>query len=274
VVLLGLGLIGLPLFLLLWLIGVIRIGLRPGITHGGVYAETFAIWLVMYVGMLTASELLLHDHVSVAARGMIAMPLSLVVVAWPVLRGVPWRQVRQDIGWTAGRNPWIEPACGLLCYVVNLPVMIAGFMLTVTLAAGYATLQRQAGGAEPSAPTHPVLEQLSHPDWPSLVPFFILLSVVAPLVEETMFRGFLHRHLREVFFRRHPFLGGLCTAFVVNLIFAALHPQGLIFIPVLTALACGFSLAREWRGTLIPGMVAHGTNNFLVGVMGVLLLSR
>src|ERR1700676_3209170 len=84
VVLLGLGLIGLPVFLLLWLIGVIRIGLRPSITHGGVYAETFAIWLVLYVGMFTASELLLHDHVSMAVRGMIAMPLSLVVVAWPV----------------------------------------------------------------------------------------------------------------------------------------------------------------------------------------------
>ncbi len=272
--LLMLGFVLVPIFLSLWLAGMIRVGLRPGVPHGGVYAETFAIWFLLYSGLLFGGELLLHDWGSAVARGSIAMPLSLIVVAWPVLRGVPWRQVRQDIGWTAGRNPVLEPGCGLFCYVVNVPIVLAGFVVTVTLAAAFAALKSQAGGGEPSAPTHPVLEQLSHLDWPSLVLFFFLLSVVAPVVEETMFRGILHRHLREVFFRRHPLLGGLCTAFVVNLIFAAVHPQGLPFIPVLMALACGFSLAREWRGTLIPAMVAHGTNNFLVGLLGVLLLSR
>jgi membrane protease YdiL (CAAX protease family) len=57
------------------------------------------------------------------------------------------------------------------------------------------------------------------------------------------------------------------------LIFAAIHPQGLLFIPVLGALACGFSLAREWRGSLIPCIVAHGVNNFAVGLLAVLLLA-
>jgi membrane protease YdiL (CAAX protease family) len=35
-------------------------------------------------------------------------------------------------------------------------------------------------------------------------------------------------------------------------------------MPPLMALAFMFSLLREWRGTLIPGMVAHGVNNGLV----------
>jgi membrane protease YdiL (CAAX protease family) len=276
ILLLTLGFIALPIFLLIWAAGMFRIGLKPGIAHGGVYAETFALWLVFYGGLLIGGELMPHDLVPIVVRGVLAMPLSLVVVIWPVLRGIPWRQVRQDIGWTLGRQPLLEPLCGFACYIVNVPLVVGGFIVTVVLAAGYALLQQQiaGGGGEPAPPSHPVLEQLAHPDWPSLLLFFFLLSVVAPVVEETMFRGFLHRHLREVFFTRRPFLGGLATALTVNIIFAAVHPQGLLFVPVLTALACGFSVAREWRGTLIPSMVAHGTNNFLVGLLAVLLLGR
>ena len=271
--LLALGVIGLPVFLLLWLLGVVRVGLKTGIVHGGVYAETFAIWLVCYGGLLLGGELLLHDLVPLLVRGIIAMPLSLLVLAWPVIRGVPWRQVREDIGWTAGRNPILEPAAGVSCYVINLPLVFTGFIITVILAALYARLQTELGGSEPAPPTHPVLEQLSLREWPNIVLFFALISGVAPIVEETMFRGVLHRQVRESLFARYPFLSGLCTALVVNLVFAAIHPQGLSFIPVLGALACGFSLAREWRGTLIPGMVAHGMNNFLVGLLALFLLS-
>ncbi len=270
--LLALGFAALPVFLLLWTAGVVRVGLKTGSAHGGIYAETFALWLVFYGGLLIGGDFLPHDLVPIVVRGVIAMPLSLVVVFWPVLRGVPWQQVRQDIGWTAGRQPPFEPLCGWACYVINVPIVVAGFMLTVGLSAAYARLTSEAGGGEPTPPTHPIMEQLAHVDVATLLLTFFLMSVVAPIVEETMFRGFLHRHLREVF--RIPYLGGICTALAVNVLFAAVHPQGLLFIPVLTALACGFSLCGEWRGTLIPSMVAHGTNNFLVGMLAFLLLGR
>jgi membrane protease YdiL (CAAX protease family) len=265
------GFIALPVFLFLWMIGVVRVGLKPGIAHGGVYAETFALWLLFYGGLLIGGDLVLHDVPSVV-RGVVAMPLSLVFVFWPVLRGVPWRQVRQDIGWTIGRRPLLEPFCGWASYLANVPVMVIGFILTITLAAGYAQLHGATGGGAPPPPTHPVLEQFTHPDPTTLVLTFFLMSVVAPVVEETMFRGFLHRHLREVLFTRRPLLGGVSSALVVNVIFAAIHPQGVFFIPVLAALACGFSLAREWRGTLLPSMFAHGTHNFMQGVLALLLL--
>ena len=266
------GFIALPVFLFLWMIGVVRVGLKPGIAHGGVYAETFALWLLFYGGLLIGGDLLLHDLVPSVVRGVVFMPLSLVFVFWPVLRGVPWRQVRQDIGWTMGRRPLLEPFCGWASYLANVPAMVIGFILTITLAAGYAQLQSATGGGAPLPPTHPVLEQFTHPNPTTLVLTFFLMSVVAPVVEETMFRGFLHRHLREVFFTRRPLLGGISTALVVNVIFAAIHPQGVFFIPVLAALACGFSLAREWRGTLLPSMFAHGTHNFMQGVLALLLL--
>ena len=51
---------------------------------------------------------------------------------------------------------------------------------------------------------------------------------------------------------------------VVSVIFAAIHPQGILGIPALASLALGFAIAREWRGTLIPGMIAHGLNNAVI----------
>ena len=53
---------------------------------------------------------------------------------------------------------------------------------------------------------------------------------------------------------------------VFGFVFAVIHPQGLIAIPSLMAIAFGLTFVREWRGTLIPGMVTHGLHN------GVLLL--
>ena len=59
---------------------------------------------------------------------------------------------------------------------------------------------------------------------------------------------------------RRPLLVLLLVAFV----FAVVHPQGLVAVPVLGALAVGFALTREWRDSLIPSMVAHALNNGLV----------
>ena len=47
-------------------------------------------------------------------------------------------------------------------------------------------------------------------------------------------------------------------------LFAAIHPQGWVAIPALMGLACGMTLIREWRGTLIPSMVIHALSNALV----------
>ena len=79
-----------------------------------------------------------------------------------------------------------------------------------------------------------------------------------------MFRGVLYRHLRE----GTRGLGWVSSAFIsavgVSFIFAAIHPQGLLTVPALMGLAFGFTLIREWRGTLIPSMIAHGINNGVV----------
>ena len=44
-------------------------------------------------------------------------------------------------------------------------------------------------------------------------------------------------------------------------------------MPALMALACGFTLMREWRGTVVPSMIIHGISNGLVMTFFILLVA-
>jgi membrane protease YdiL (CAAX protease family) len=119
-------------------------------------------------------------------------------------------------------------------------------------------------------PAHPLVFMDTRGWWNKFLIFF-LASFVAPLVEETMFRGVLYRHLRGVTRQAGTILSMIISGSIASFIFAAIHPQGWIAIPVLMSLAYGFTILREWRGTLIPGMVAHGLNNGIVFTAAMML---
>jgi membrane protease YdiL (CAAX protease family) len=245
--------------LVLWLLGRLQSGIRCGSRCGGVYAETFAVYLVLFLGLSyllgrypVGGEGLLPLRTGLAALG------SLAAVAWPVLRGVDWRRVRQDIGWTAGRRPMLEPVIGAGCYAGALPLVFVGAVIFAVL-----TLLARRLGMAPVPPTHPVLSWVVHCGWWGRLQVGFVACVAAPLVEETMFRGFLYRHLREATARAGAAGSVLLSAAVSAFIFAVIHPQGVLFVPILMALAVAFALAREWRGTLVPTMVAHAINNGL-----------
>ena len=253
-----------------------RTRLGPPVPHHPVYVETFAVAGLMFAGLnYLGSQLPIRsvfESVFVHA-GIMAMTLSALL--WPVLRGVPWRQVRRDIGLTAGPQPFLEPTVGVLTYCMSLPFAVIGvscvlfLMLLQALGLGLGGLPgAAAGGAgDPFVPdtpiAHPIIELLAYGSVKDLVAILVLAAVVAPIVEETLFRGVLYRHLRDAT-RWTGLFGLIVSALVVNTIFAIIHPQGLIAAPALAALACGFVIGREWRGTLIPSMLAHGINNALM----------
>ena len=106
-----------------------------------------------------------------------------------------------------------------------------------------------------------------------IVTIFVLGCVAAPIVEETMFRGVLYRHLRDSTGRAGLVVSILCSALGSSFLFAVIHPQGIAFAPILTGLAVGFCLAREWRGTLVPCIVAHALTNALALTLNVVLFS-
>jgi membrane protease YdiL (CAAX protease family) len=268
------GFIGAVTLLIFALTGYARGGVQTGTAGGGIYAETFAIWLVLYVGLSLAGKYI-ELGIPVLLEAGLFMLLSLISLAWPVLRGVPWRQVRQDVGLTFGRNPVIEPAIGVACYAMAIPLVLAGVIVTLVLLWIEQTLTRSDSNpfAPSGLPSHPIIDPLVHGGMEERLLVIFLASVVAPIVEEIMFRGVLYRHLREATARGRAVWSFLISAVVVSFIFAAVHPQGLVGIPVLMALAFGFTVAREWRGTLLPGMVGHALNNGLVTLLVSLMLA-
>jgi len=130
----------------------------------------------------------------------------------------------------------------------------------------------QAAGAAPAetpfaptgGPAHPVVAALLAGDPAVIAAVLFLGSVAAPIVEEIFFRGVLHRHLRDAFRGGGAVASVLGAAVVGGVLFAAIHPQGLVAIPALAALAIAMTLLREWRVSVVPSIVLHGISNGLV----------
>jgi membrane protease YdiL (CAAX protease family) len=272
---LGLGLIGL-IALVIWLAfffaGKIRPVLAPDTRHGRIYAEAFAVYMLVYFGLGVGAAFVPIPPAVVLPANCAAMLIALAAgVGWPVLRRVPWRQVRQDVGLTLGRHPLSQPFIGLGGYVLILPLFAIGVIISVIL---ISLERREQLGEHPEQrfspveqPTHPIVEWLEHPSWGLVLQVVLIACVLAPLVEETMFRGVLYRHLRDATARLGRAGSFIVSALVVSFIFAAIHPQGLLAVPALMGLAFGLNLLREWRGSLVPSMMVHGIHNGLTTYM-------
>lgn len=161
-------------------------------------------------------------------------------------------------------NPW----CGLMGYLATLPLLIVGVVLMLILGSLAGAVFPQEAVSDPFAPLevpmHPIVSWVADGNRGVLLQLGLMACVVAPFVEETLFRGFLLRYLRDASRWTGVGVSFLFSVLFNSLIFAAIHPQGPIAIPVLMAIACGLSILREWRGSLLGPMVAHGLNNSIV----------
>ena len=103
----------------------------------------------------------------------------------------------------------------------------------------------------PMAPWGPLTGSLNRIEWL----LFILLAVtVAPLAEETFYRGFFYSALRQ---RLHPFLAAAIQAAV----FGYAHPFGLPNSIAIGISALVPALLFEWRKTLLTPILLHAAMN-------------
>lgn len=263
------GFIGLVVLLVLLANRTVRRGFFTGLPYGAVYAETFALWLVLFVGLLWAGPWLPARHSPLLQSSLLAL-FSLGALGWPVWRGIPWGQVRRDIGLHGGRRPFLEVLSGLATYAMSLPLLAVGFLVMLLILA----LAHRGGGLfEDNSPAHPLVGLVGN-DWWVRMQILLAAAVVAPIVEETMFRGVFYRHLREATRTWGVALSVLGSGLVSGFLFAVVHPQGLVAVPVLMGLAFGFALGREWRGSLVACMVAHGVHNGLLTLFFFLALGK
>jgi membrane protease YdiL (CAAX protease family) len=269
-----LGFAGLITLLVLAVTGGVRSGLGLCHARDGLYAETFAVWGILFLLLQIAASLFGAFVPSFALLALVVgFFASLLALAWPVMRGVPWALVRQDIGWTLGAQPPLEPLIGVGGYLMALPLLAAGVLMTFLLM----TIQAALGDAGPTfgpggGPAHPVVTELAQGGFWLKAQILVLASVAAPIVEETMFRGVLYRHLRERTRALGSFASVVVAGAISSLIFAAIHPQGWVAIPALMSLAFAFVIVREWRGTVIPSMIVHAISNGIVMSLLLILL--
>lgn len=142
-----------------------------------------------------------------------------------------------------GARPWRDAGLAVTGYLAIFPV------LTVTILATSRLL-----GDDPT-PLNPAITAFAG-SGSSFVRAMLLCQavVLAPIVEEFMFRAVLFRGLQGQVRTRWAMVGSAA-------VFAALHPQLPAGFPVLFVLACGFGLLYLRSGNLLASVLAHALNN-------------
>lgn len=149
-----------------------------------------------------------------------------------------------DLGWRRVDWYWLPAAVG----VAAVTYWVAG------------VLQEYSQRLFPSAQNGQCIA-VQHDYSHFLVLAIIVVCVMAPLAEETMFRGFIYGWAR----RAMP----LAAAVAVNgVIFATLHFQLLLLIP-LFAVGVILALVYQFSRSLIPGALVHALFN-LPGIIFIL----
>ena len=240
-------------------------------TNHNIYMETFAIWLVGFFGSSIALGFLgLGETTSILIQPIVFFG-SLSCLVYPLLRGLTFRQLRYDIGWTLDR-PVQDTCFAGLSYMATLPCLVPGIILIAVLSAIAGEFTELHEFARQTGPGHPIQEYLANGNWFVIITVMLTACVAAPVVEETMFRGVLYRHLRDWSQNWARWISIAFSAILNGFVFAAIHPQGIAAIPVLMTLAICFSLVREWRNSLLTPMLMHGIHNTLVTCISLLLL--
>ncbi|HID06449.1 MAG TPA: CPBP family intramembrane metalloprotease [Armatimonadetes bacterium] len=179
--------------------------------------------------------------------------LSLIWFAF-VLRAqrLKW----SEVGWS--RTPVLrESLNGFATYIATLPWLWGAALLSMFLSRWW------AGRVAP--PEHPIIHILiAHQDWITLLTVVLVGSIVAPIIEETIFRGIFYTALRQ-------HLGVLSSAIISATLFALLHPQSVIGACPLLVLGVAFALLYEARRSLIAVVVTHALVNCVSIVLLILL---
>lgn len=232
--------------------GRLKARLVPPESTGETLLEAFALFLS---GLITLPAVGRHLSTGAGlAASFFTIPVIVLALAWPAIRGSRWRDVRAALGWHRGEGVLREIGAGIVGYLAGLPLLALALVPVLILS-------RFAG----SVPSHPIVEEISGN--PLTIALILALGCLwAPVVEETFFRGMLFGHLRR---RRH----WAVSAALTGLVFAAIHPQGWMAVPLLGTIGFTLGAIREWRGSIIAPMTAHALNNGAVLLLATILLA-
>ena len=256
--------------------GKLKARFVPPLPGGSVYLETFAVFVLGFMLLQAAGAALslAMTPESAAVATMAMQWLLLLTIAWPLVRGVPRKVWREQMGMVAPRGVFREIGAGVVGYMAGVPLYFGAAALSMLLIVLrefiVGAVQQSQGGdpapvVGPSGPVNPVFEMVSGQGVVGLVVLASLVVLWAPIVEELVMRGALYRHLRG---RLHWIVSALVSA----MLFGVLHQYDvLMLLPVIT-LGLVFAGVREWRGSIIGCITGHMLHNATVFGLVVAML--
>ncbi|MCL6533503.1 MAG: CPBP family intramembrane metalloprotease [Armatimonadetes bacterium] len=155
-------------------------------------------------------------------------------------------RLETEVRWFAPNGFWKYALAVLTGGLAYVPIAVGGLVLVVLLG--------------------PALSQLSHPfqemaqgaeNWLHWVVIFVQGVVLAPIVEEFVFRGVLFQTLWQRTGRVW------LSAFVSGFLFAVIHPQFLAGLIPLTAIGTVLALLFAYTRSLVPSILLHAVNNLV-----------
>lgn len=238
----------------------------------GLWLETFCVFLAAFLAVHFAG-MGLSKLGGKGAAWPVALLLLLqwslvLVVFWPIARGMSWERFRGELGWHRGRGIFREIGAGILGYLAGLPIyFLMALIVTAAMMIRQAIAARGKGGPpqDMPVPDNKVFDLIGGSNGWVLLILGSLIVLWAPLVEESIFRGALYRHLRGRF-------AVVVSVLLVAAAFALAHAYVLAGVIMVATLGGIFALMREWRGSLIAPMTAHCLHNSMVLTLLLALL--
>ncbi len=216
--------------------------------------EIFALYLL---GMLLSSQATRLFQADAIRLSILTIPCLLGLVCWPIINGIS----RQDLITALGFR--LESVNKVVRDIIAGPFVYVASLINIVIVVSFYLLFLEALNVNTSSGTHPIVPILiSDEDRTRSYLIVALAVIIAPLVEEVMFRGALYSWLRAR-------MGAVSAIFTSSAVFAAVHPQGLVGLVPLMAIGATLALLREWRGSLIAPIIAHACFN-----AGTLVLIR
>jgi membrane protease YdiL (CAAX protease family) len=179
----------------------------------------------------------------------IGLEFFLLFLVWIGLR-LKKRTLRELIG-----GKWNTPED----FLIDVGIALGFWLVSAAILVGLAYVLRQTDAAQVNDMKQRLAGLIPHSGMELTI--FVLLSVIAGLVEEIVFRGYLQQQIGAL-------AGNIYVGLIVSaLIFGAGHgyegTRNMIRIFVFGAL---FGLLARWRKSLRPGMMAHAFQDSFVGV--------
>jgi len=229
-------------------------GTMPNVTSAqadGLALRAFLSLVAMFLAVVLVAPLnsLIPTEILLALGMLLGFALIALLIRVPV-RGhrIDVRRVVGD-----GRRSGLLAGWGFAGIWANLPILAVAFVITLSLKDVL------------PVPSHPASETLMQDQSPlTLIGIFLGASVMAPIVEEIIFRGLILGACLRV-------MPPVAAILLNGLAFAAIHPQGLAGIPPLMALGVMLAMLTYQTGSLVPAMVMHAVNNTVVLVLNVII---